>query len=87
MWAGFETLKKELASNLLSKVCTINSGKEMKNRFDELKSLVMSLEEDFAKFYEKGNKAAGTRVRKGMQDLKNTAQEIRTEVQNSKNAG
>jgi hypothetical protein len=59
----------------------------MKNRFDELKSLVMGLEEDFARFYEKGNKAAGTRVRKGMQDLKELAQDIRVEVQNSKNAG
>ena len=45
----------------------------------------MSLEEDFAKFYKKSNKAAGTRVRKGMQDLKNLAQEIRIEVQNAKN--
>lgn len=59
----------------------------MKNRYDELKSLVMSLEDDFQKFYEKGNKAAGTRVRKGMQDLKELAQSIRVEVQNSKNAG
>lgn len=55
------------------------------NRFDELKQHVMGLEEDFSKFYEKGNKAAGTRVRKGMQDLKNLAQEIRTEVQDMKN--
>ena len=39
------------------------------------------------KFYDKGNQAAGTRVRKGMQDLKNLAQEIRTEVQEKKNAG
>jgi hypothetical protein len=59
----------------------------MKNRFDELKSLVMGLEDDFAKFYEKGNKAAGTRVRKGMQDLKTLAQDIRVEIQNSKNEG
>jgi hypothetical protein len=47
----------------------------------------MGLEADFEKFYGKGNKAAGTRVRKGMQDLKVLAQEIRTEVQNSKNEG
>jgi hypothetical protein len=59
----------------------------MKNRFEELKSLVLSLEEDFSKFYAKGNKAAGTRVRKGMQDMKNLAQEIRVEVQSSKNEG
>ena len=59
----------------------------MKNKFDVLKGLVMSLEDDFAKFYEKGNKAAGTRVRKGMQDLKEMAQSIRQEVQNAKNQG
>ncbi len=56
-------------------------------RFDDLKSLVMSLEGDFQKFYDKGNSAAGTRVRKGMQDLKNVAQTIRVEVQEIKNRG
>lgn len=56
-------------------------------RYGQLKDLVISLQEDFAKFYEKGNKAAGTRVRKGMQDLKNMAQDIRKEVQDAKNAG
>lgn len=45
----------------------------------------MSLEGDFVKFYDKENQAAGTRVRKGMQELKNLAQEIRIEVQNKKN--
>ncbi|WP_247233578.1 histone H1 [Telluribacter sp. SYSU D00476] len=54
-------------------------------RFDEVKNLVMSLEGDFDKFYNKGNQAAGTRVRKGMQDLKTLAQDIRSEVQNMKN--
>lgn len=54
-------------------------------RFDEVKNLVMSLEGDFEKFYEKKNQAAGTRVRKGMQDLKTMAQAIRSEVQNAKN--
>ena len=56
-------------------------------RFEELKELVMSLEGDFGKFYDKDNSAAGTRVRKGMQDLKNLAQEIRVEVQDIKNKG
>ncbi len=55
-------------------------------RFNELKELVNSLEADFEKFYDKENNAAGTRVRKGMQDLKNLAQEIRVEVQDKKNA-
>ncbi len=57
------------------------------NNFGKLKDLVMSLEDDFAKFYEKQNAAAGTRVRKGMQELKTMAQAYRTEVQNTKNAG
>ena len=55
------------------------------NKFNELKDLVMSLEGDFGKFYDKGNNAAGTRVRKGMQELKNLAQDIRKEVQTIKN--
>lgn len=54
-------------------------------RFEQLKELVNSLEADFSKFYEKENAAAGTRVRKGMQELKNLAQEIRIEVQSKKN--
>jgi hypothetical protein len=56
-------------------------------RFDELKDLVMSLEGDFQKFYDKENQAAGTRVRKGMQELKNLSQAIRVEVQDIKNKG
>ncbi len=55
-------------------------------RFNELKDLIASLEGDFEKFYDKGNNAAGTRVRKGMQEMKNLAQEIRVEVQNQKNS-
>nr|MBI1232091.1 histone H1 [Cytophagales bacterium] len=58
----------------------------MMNRFSEIKDLVTSLEGDFEKFYEKGNQAAGTRIRKGMQDLKNLAQDIRKEVQDIKNS-
>lgn len=54
-------------------------------RFDEVKKLIMDLEGDFEKFYDKKNQAAGTRVRKGMQDLKTLAQEIRSEVQEAKN--
>ena len=55
-------------------------------RFEQVRDLLASLEGDFEKFYDKGNNAAGTRVRKGMQELKNLAQEIRIEVQNKKNA-
>lgn len=55
------------------------------NRFNELKELLQSYEAEFQKFYEKDNKAAGTRIRKGMRDLRDLAQEIRVEVQKIKN--
>lgn len=47
--------------------------------FDQLKKLIAEVEEDIAKA-EGGNKAAGVRVRKTMQDVKNSAQEIREKV-------
>ncbi|WP_316799655.1 histone H1 [Pedobacter frigidisoli] len=54
-------------------------------KFAQIKELVASVEGDAEKFYNAGNAAAGTRVRKGMQDLKNLAQEIRAEVTEKKN--
>ncbi len=47
--------------------------------FDTLKQLVEEAEEDVAKAIG-GNKAAGTRVRKKMQDIKNAAQEVRKRI-------
>ena len=49
-------------------------------KFNELKALVASLEEDATKFYEKENKAAGVRLRKGLQEIKALAQTVRIEV-------
>ena len=54
------------------------------DRYQELQALVASFEHDFDKFYVKGNKSAGTRVRKAMNELKKKAQEIRLEVQSMK---
>ncbi len=54
-------------------------------KFNKIKALITELEADADKFYNKGNSAAGTRVRKGLQDLKNLAQEVRLEVQDKKN--
>ncbi len=54
------------------------------SRFSELVDLVHSFEKDFIKFYDKGNKSAGTRVRKAMNELKRKAQEVRKEVQEVK---
>lgn len=53
--------------------------------YNKLKALVEGAESDFAKFYDKGNAAAGTRVRKAMQDLKGLAQDIRQDVTAKKN--
>ena len=53
--------------------------------YKKLSDLVTGLGADFEKFYDKSNNAAGTRVRKGMQDLKTLAQQIRLDVQNIKN--
>ena len=58
----------------------------MASMYSKLQEHVNSLEGDFQKFYDKNNKAAGTRVRKGMQELKQLAQDIRTDVQDKKNA-
>ena len=56
------------------------------NRFAEVHDLIMSLEGDFDKFYDKNNAAAGTRVRGGMHALKTLAQDIRSQVQDMKNS-
>lgn len=55
------------------------------SRINEVKNLMAGLEEDLVKFYDKGNKAAGTRARKQLQDLKKLAQDIRIEIQSIKN--
>lgn len=52
---------------------------------DDLEDLVYSSRDELVKFEESGNKAAGTRVRKAMQDIKGLAQEIRVAIQNAKN--
>ncbi|MEQ9266565.1 MAG: histone H1 [Balneolaceae bacterium] len=57
------------------------------SRVSDLQGLVDSVSAEMEKFYDKGNKAAGTRARKGLQDLKKLAQEIRLEIQSKKNAG
>lgn len=57
------------------------------NRIEQMKSLVEELEPDMVKFYEKENKAAGTRARKQLQEIKKVSQEIRLEIQDMKNSG
>lgn len=57
------------------------------SRIEQMNSLVAELEPDMEKFYEKGNKAAGTRARKQLQEIKKVSQEIRLEIQDMKNSG
>ena len=47
--------------------------------YEKLKVLVAEIEMDINKA-EGGNKAAGTRVRKQMQDIKQAAQEVRNRI-------
>lgn len=58
-----------------------------KDRYQELQQMVAAMASDFEKFYKDGNKAAGTRVRNAMQELKTFAQTVRNEVSEIKNAG
>ena len=53
--------------------------------YDQLQDLVNDTQSDMTKFVE-GNNSAGTRVRKAMQAIKGLAQELRIEVQKSKNS-
>lgn len=54
--------------------------------YNKLKELVASIEADADKFFNNGNSAAGTRVRKGLQEVKTLAQEIRNDITAKKNA-
>ena len=64
-----------------------NQTQATQDRYAQLQQMVAAMAGDFEKFYKEGNKAAGTRVRLAMQELKNFAQSVRTEVQSIKNSG
>lgn len=59
----------------------------MKDTFEKIKQVVEGVETDVTKFVDNNNNAAGTRVRKAMQELKTLAQELRVKVQEKKNNG
>jgi hypothetical protein len=50
----------------------------------EIDGKKFNLKEDFEKFFVKGNRTAGTRIRRVMQEVKKLSQEIRTDVQEYK---
>ncbi|WGQ09917.1 histone H1 [Pedobacter gandavensis] len=49
-------------------------------KFNQIKTLISQIEVDADKFYNRGNSAAGTRLRKGMLALKALANQQRKEV-------
>jgi hypothetical protein len=53
----------------------------MSEKYQALIEYLKSLEIDVVKFYEKGQSAAGTRLRKGLSEVKKQAQDIRNEIQ------
>lgn len=56
------------------------------NRFGDFQALVEAMEGDFEKFYDKEVGAAGTRVRKHLQELAKLCKEVRNDVTAVKNA-
>lgn len=56
----------------------------MSQSYEALLNQLKELEADVVKFYEKGQAAAGTRIRKGLSDLKKKAQDMRNEIQSIK---
>jgi hypothetical protein len=55
-------------------------------KFTQLKTLIADAESDAQAFYEKSNKAAGTRLRNTLQQIKVAASDIRKEVTEKKNS-
>jgi hypothetical protein len=56
------------------------------NRFGDFQKIVEAMESDFEKFYDKEVGAAGTRVRKHLQELAKLCKEVRNDVTAVKNA-
>ena len=52
----------------------------MTNLLEQMQDELTNIQEDATKSAEKGNKAAGTRVRKSMQVIKGLAQDVRVAV-------
>ncbi|MCH8169884.1 MAG: histone H1 [Bacteroidetes bacterium] len=53
-------------------------------QFEDLLQAVRNMENDFEKFYTKGQAAAGTRLRKGLSQMRKDAQTLRKSIQELK---
>ena len=56
------------------------------NKYEEFTKIVEAMESDFEKFYDKEVGAAGTRVRKHLQELAALCKDVRKDVTEVKNA-
>ena len=54
------------------------------SNLDHLNEILEGMKVDAEKFYEKGQNAAGTRLRKSLNDLRKKAAEIRKEIQDER---
>ncbi len=58
---------------------------KLEKQLQEMYDTLMSITNDVEKFQD-GNKSAGTRIRKAMQTIKTSAQDVRVHVQEVKNS-
>jgi|TARA_R110002020_G_scaffold254947_4_gene468696 hypothetical protein len=56
------------------------------NMLEDMITALVEARSDYNKFYNDGNSAAGTRVRKIMQEVKTSAQSLRLHIQETKNS-
>ena len=55
-------------------------------KWNEIVSLIETSQKDATKFFSKGNKTAGTRIRKVLLELKTKSHELRKIIQEEKNS-
>jgi len=73
--------------NRVFQILTMELTSDILKSEDELERLMNSnidINEKISKFFEKENKSAGTRLRKGMQEVKALAQTLRVNVSDAK---
>lgn len=54
------------------------------NKFDDLHQILADMKVDIEKFYDKSQNAAGTRLRKSLNELRKKAAEIRKDIQDER---
>lgn len=62
------------------------SDKSVKENVNDMITTLTEALEDAQKFSDKGNKAAGTRVRKALLEVANSCKSVRKQVSDEKNA-